>query len=112
MTEEFPDLGQGQVDLAILQGAPQDQNLIMRWIADVPWAVFASRKCIEHHGRPRGLETLGRHWIIEFDGPMRNHAAALWMRSVAVKTAFTTSLSECSKSRMARTCSDSLSDSW
>jgi DNA-binding transcriptional LysR family regulator len=83
MTEEFPDLAQGQVDLAIRQGAPQDQTLIMRWIADVPWAVFASRTYIQHHGRPRRLQTIGRHWIIEFDGPMKDHAAALWMRSVA-----------------------------
>ena len=101
MTEEFSDLAQGQIDLAIRQGAPEDQTLIMRWIADVPWAVFASRPYIERHGRPRRVETIERHSIIEFDGPMRSHAAALWMRSVAPGAAVAARANSVSEAMMA-----------
>jgi DNA-binding transcriptional LysR family regulator len=83
MTEEFFDLAQGEVELAIWQGAPQDRALIARRIADVPWAVFASRAYIERHNRPTRPEDMTGHSIVEFDGPMKSHAAALWIRAVA-----------------------------
>ena len=83
MTEEFPDLAQDEVELAIRQGTPDDQTLIARRIADVPWAVFASRAYIERHSRPERLDEIAAHSIVEFDGPIKKHAAALWMRSIA-----------------------------
>jgi DNA-binding transcriptional LysR family regulator len=83
MTEEFFDLAQGEVELAIWQGAPQDRALIARRIADVPWGVFASRAYVERHSQPPRPEDIVDHAIVEFDGPMKGHAAALWMRSVA-----------------------------
>jgi DNA-binding transcriptional LysR family regulator len=82
MTEEFLDLAHGDVDLAIRQGLPDDHSLIVRHIADVPWAVYASRSYIERHGQPR-LESIANHARVEFDGPMKGHVAALWMRTVA-----------------------------
>jgi DNA-binding transcriptional LysR family regulator len=83
MTEEFLDLAQGEVELAIRQGMPDDRSLIARRIADVPWAVYASRAYIERHGQPQRPEGIADHSLVEFDGPMKRHAAALWMRSVA-----------------------------
>jgi DNA-binding transcriptional LysR family regulator len=83
MTEEFLDLAQGEVELAIRQGLPDDRSLIVRRIADVPWAVYASRAYIERHGRPRRLDSIADHFLVEFDGPMKSHAAAIWMRSLA-----------------------------
>src|SRR5262245_59604929 len=82
MTEEFLDLAQGDVELAIRQRLPDDGSLLVRLLADVPWAVYASRSYIERHGHPR-LESIADHARVEFDGPMKGHAAALWMRSVA-----------------------------
>src|SRR5262245_12186460 len=83
MTEEFLDLAQGEVELVIRQGMPDDPSLIARRIADVPWAVYASRAYVERHGLPRGPESIADHSVVEFGGPMKGHAAALWMRSVA-----------------------------
>lgn len=83
MTQGFFDLAQGAVELAIWQGAPQDRTLAARRIADVPWAVFASSSDIEAHGRPDQLKAMEKHAIVEFAGPMKSHAAALWLRSVA-----------------------------
>jgi DNA-binding transcriptional LysR family regulator len=87
MTEEFFDLAHGEVELAIWQGAPQDRTLIARRIADVPWAVFASRAYVERHGRPAQAEEIAGHSIVEFAGPMKSHPAALWVRSVAPRAA-------------------------
>ena len=83
MTEEFFDLAHGEVELAIWQGAPQDRMLVVRRIADVPWGVFASRAYIEAHGRPAQPKAVAEHPVVEFAGPIKNHAAAVWMRSVA-----------------------------
>lgn len=83
MTEEFFDLAQGEVELAIWQGAPQDRTLIMRRIADVSWAVFASRAYVESHGQPGEPKEIAGHRIVEFAGPVKTHAAALWLREVA-----------------------------
>ena len=83
MTEEFFDLAQGEVEVAIWQGAPQDRALIARKIADVPWAVFGSKAYAERHAKPLRPEDIAKHSVVEFDGPMKRHAAALWMRSVA-----------------------------
>ncbi len=83
MSEDFVDLGKGEADLAIRQGAPQDKALIIRRIADVPWAVFASNAYIMRHGRPGRPENIKDHFIVEFDGLLAEHAAGRWMRSVA-----------------------------
>ena len=83
MTEGFLDLAQGEADLAIRQGAPQDEALIARRIADVPWAIFASRTYVERHGRPARPKDIAKHSVVEYSGAMKSHAAALWMRSVA-----------------------------
>ncbi len=83
MTEEFLDLAKGEADLAIRQGAPQDEALVARRIADVPWAVYASHAYVERHGRPEQPTDLERHAIVAFDAIMTNHAAARWMRTVA-----------------------------
>jgi DNA-binding transcriptional LysR family regulator len=89
MTEGFLDLAQGEADLAIRQGAPQDEALIARRIADVPWAVFAARTYVERHGRPERPEDIADHSVIEYAGAMKDHAAAQWMRSVAPGAAVT-----------------------
>jgi DNA-binding transcriptional LysR family regulator len=79
----FLDLAKGEADLAIRHVAPQDEALVGRKIADVPWAVFASRSYVERHGRPCRVEDIESHPLIEFVGAIENLPAAPWMRSVA-----------------------------
>lgn len=83
MTEEFLDLAKREVDLAIRQGMPQDEALVARRIADVPWAVYGSRAYFERNGSPQRAADLDRHAVVAFDAIMTNHAAAQWMRAVA-----------------------------
>lgn len=83
LSDHFLDLAKGEADVAIRAGVPNDESLVGRKIADVPWALFGSRTYIERHGRVERAEDINRHSVIEFDGDIRDHHAAQWLRSVA-----------------------------
>lgn len=78
MTEHVLDLSKGEADIAIRGGTVKDDRLIGKKIADVPWAIYASRSYIERQGRPV-LDDLDRHGIIEFTGEIADMAAARWL---------------------------------
>jgi DNA-binding transcriptional LysR family regulator len=79
----FLDLAKGEADLAIRQGAPEDKALVASRIADVAWAVFASRSYVERHGHPQRVADLATHALVEFDDAIAWHPAWTWVRSVA-----------------------------
>jgi DNA-binding transcriptional LysR family regulator len=83
ITDRYLDLSKGEADLAIRTGEPDDENLIGRKIAEVPWAVYATRSYVERHGRPERPEDINDHFAVGFDGEIANYAAARWLRSVA-----------------------------
>jgi DNA-binding transcriptional LysR family regulator len=71
-----------------LQGArarqsADDGELVGRKIGDSIWAVYASRACIERHGRPERLEDLAQHALVGFDDTMARHRIAAWLHKVA-----------------------------
>ncbi len=61
LSDHFLDLGKGEADIAIRAGFPNDESLVGRKIADVPWALFGSRSYIERHDRVEKAEDLNRH---------------------------------------------------
>jgi DNA-binding transcriptional LysR family regulator len=83
ITDRYIDLSKGEADIAIRFGEPQDDALIGRKIAAVPWAVYASRSYVERHGRPERPEDIEHHVVVAYDGEIANYAAARWLRSVA-----------------------------
>ncbi len=83
MSDQYLDLAKGEADVAIRAGEPDDDRLVGRKIADVPWALFASRPYVARHGEPADLAAVNRHAVIEFDGQIKEHSAAKWLRSVA-----------------------------
>jgi DNA-binding transcriptional LysR family regulator len=83
MSDQYLDLAKGEADVAIRAGEPDDDRLVGRKIADVPWALFASRSYVERHGRPADAGALNRHAVIELDGQIKGHSAAKWLRAVA-----------------------------
>jgi DNA-binding transcriptional LysR family regulator len=83
MSDHFLDIAKGEADVAIRAGIPNETTLVGRKIADVPWALYCSRHYVDRHGRVERAEDLDRHAIIEFDGGIRDHHAARWLRSVA-----------------------------
>ena len=83
MSDHFLDIAKGEADVAIRAGLPDEEILLGRKIADVPWALYCSRSYLDRHGRVERTEDLDRHAIVEFDGDIRDHHAARWLRSVA-----------------------------
>jgi DNA-binding transcriptional LysR family regulator len=87
MTECLLDLSKGEADIAIRGGEPREKALFGKKIADVSWAVYASRSYIERHGRPKTPQNVDDHSIIEFIGEIANLKAARWLRSKAPRAA-------------------------
>jgi DNA-binding transcriptional LysR family regulator len=83
MSDHFLDIARGEADVAIRAGVPNEETLVGRKIADVPWALYCSRFYLERYGRVERAEDIDRHAVIEFDGDIRDHHAAQWLRSVA-----------------------------
>jgi len=83
MSDKYLDLAKGEADVALRSGDTTDDELVGRRIADSLWAIYASRKYIERHGRPERVEDLERHSLVGFDETMANHRAAKWLREVA-----------------------------
>jgi DNA-binding transcriptional LysR family regulator len=81
--DRFLDLAKGEADIAIRAGTPADESLVGRKIADVPWAVYASRAYVERHGCPQQPGDLNDHSVIGFDGDIADHQAARWLRTIA-----------------------------
>ncbi len=77
------DLSRGQADVAIRAVRPTDNALIGRKLADSSWAVYASKSYVKRHGGVRRPEDIDHHSIVLFDGKMRDHRSARWLRSVA-----------------------------
>lgn len=83
MSDHFLDIAKGEADVAIRAGVPNEETLVGRKIADVPWALYCSRTYLDRHGRVERAEDISAHSVIEFDGDIRDHHAAKWLRSVA-----------------------------
>ena len=83
IADRYFDLAKGEADVAVRAGAPADETLVGRKIADSTWAVYASRAYVERHGRPDQVADLDRHAVIAFDGEIAGVHAARWLRTVA-----------------------------
>jgi DNA-binding transcriptional LysR family regulator len=83
MSDHFLDIAKGEADVAIRAGVPNEETLVGRKIADVPWALYGSHSYLERNGRPARIEEIAAHSVIGFDGDIKDHHAAKWLRSVA-----------------------------
>jgi len=83
MSDHFLDIAKGEADVAIRAGIPSEEALVGRKIADVPWALYGSRAYLQRYGSITRVEEIDAHSIIGFDGDIRDHHAAKWLRSVA-----------------------------
>lgn len=83
MSDKNLDLARGQADIAIRAAPPTDDALIGRKIADSSWAVYASKSYVKRYGGVKRLEDVDHHSVVLFDGKMRDHRSARWLKSVA-----------------------------
>ena len=83
MSDKYLDLAKGEADVALRSGDVEDSELVGRKIADSFWAVYASRRYAEQHGRPERVADLEKHLLVGLDEGMAKHRAAQWLRQVA-----------------------------
>lgn len=83
MSDTILELGTGEADIAIRAKRPEKGALVGRKIAESPWAVYASRSYVARHGRIDDPAQLDRHSVVIFSGPLRDHHAVRWIKSVA-----------------------------
>jgi DNA-binding transcriptional LysR family regulator len=83
MSDRNLDLAKGQADIAIRAVPPTDDTLFGRKIANSSWAVYASKSYVKRYGGLKRPEDIDHHSIVLFDGKMRDHRSARWLKSVA-----------------------------
>jgi DNA-binding transcriptional LysR family regulator len=88
ISERLLDLTGGKADIAIrgYESAPRgvrESALIQRKLADVPWALYASRSYVERCGKPSAIEEISRHAVVFPDGAFFKSRAARWLRTMA-----------------------------
>src|SRR5215208_6822083 len=80
MTERLLSLAHGDADVAIRGGTPSDETLVGKRIANVPWALYATRAYIDRYGAPEALADLDKHTTVRFIEAMANHKATIWLQ--------------------------------
>jgi DNA-binding transcriptional LysR family regulator len=83
ISDRILDLSAGEADLAIRSGEPRDESLVGRKIAEVPWAIYASKSYIQHHGAPRCVADIERHVVVTCTCPDEDDPVARWLQLVA-----------------------------
>src|SRR6476659_4140500 len=83
MVDRVLDLAKGEADVAFRTAPPQEDALVSRKLADVPWALYASRSYIDRHGQPMRAEDVSKHSVIGFGGAIAAHPATRWLSSMA-----------------------------
>jgi DNA-binding transcriptional LysR family regulator len=83
LTDRIVDLAKGEADVALRTHEVNDNTLVVRRLADMPWAIYASRSYVERHGQPRRIEEIDDHAVIGFVGEMANNHGGRWLRAVA-----------------------------
>jgi DNA-binding transcriptional LysR family regulator len=84
LSQHLVDVANGEADVEIRGGAAGDTPLVVKKVAELPWAIFASKAFIKHHGRPSAPEEIANYNIILLDD-IAQLPAAVWLRSHASK---------------------------
>jgi DNA-binding transcriptional LysR family regulator len=85
ISDKYVDLAKGEADVALRSGDTDQGELVGRKIADSLWAMYASARYIEQHGKPERVEDLECHALLGLDDTMANHRVAKWLAIVAPK---------------------------
>jgi len=63
-------LSKREADIALRMFRPQQPDLVVRRLADLPLGFFAQREYLERHGTPRNIDDFKTHGVIGFDEDM------------------------------------------
>ena len=85
-TERRLDLARGEADVAIRASQqPREPGILVRKLADSPWALYCSRGYAAKHGAPSCADDLNDHSLIGADGKLTTLAAFVWLAKVAAR---------------------------
>jgi DNA-binding transcriptional LysR family regulator len=86
MEQRALDLSKGEADIAIRgENLDDDNALVGRKIAEVPWGIYASHSFVERHGRPSSSADIASFNVIELVDEIGALPAARWMKAHAPK---------------------------
>lgn len=77
------DLKRGEADMAIRVGESTDEELIVRKLGDIGWALYAARSYIAKRGLPLVANELSGHDLIAYGGELADLPAAQWIEERA-----------------------------
>ena len=78
------DLARGDAEIAIRAGnLPNEPGIVVRRLADDPWAVYCSPAYAAKHGVPKCADDLNSHWIIGVEGHFSNLTPFVWLANAA-----------------------------
>jgi molybdate transport repressor ModE-like protein len=78
------DLKAGEADVSVRATRQvTDPALIVRRVADVPWAIYASRDYVARHGKPNEPEDLNDHALLGGEDRMAGVHSVKWMMDQA-----------------------------
>lgn len=83
LTNEAVDLAGGEADVALRLGAPRDETLVGRRVADGTFHLYASREYLARTGLPEPERRFERHLIIDGAGRMAHVEQRRRLRSIA-----------------------------
>jgi DNA-binding transcriptional LysR family regulator len=82
-TDERLELGRGQADVALRVGnMPAEAGLVVRKLADAPWAIYCGKTYAEKHGSPSSVGELRAHVIIGAEGLLMKAGPYIWLGDV------------------------------
>ncbi len=83
LRDSYVDLSKGEADVALRSGDTEDGDLIGRKIADLIWAIYASRTYLSLARAPKSVGEMAAHPLIGFDEKLRKHRLSVWLERVA-----------------------------
>lgn len=81
------DLKQGEADLALRSGPVDDDDLVVRKVAESGWSLYASEAYLARHPGPIDLADLRGHELIGYDDSLASVPAAKWIEERASSSA-------------------------
>jgi DNA-binding transcriptional LysR family regulator len=76
------DLLRREADIALRLGRPRQADLVGKKVADMDFALFASREYLERAGTPSRVEDLRHHQGVAYDEATRQRGPGAWLEGL------------------------------
>jgi len=78
------DLARGEADVSLRAGRmPTEAGVVMRRLAECPWAIYASASYVQKFALPQNVDELNNHSLIAADGWLATREPFMWLADAA-----------------------------